>query len=471
MSRAGSAVFLSYASQDAGAARRIATALRDAGVEVWFDRSELRGGDAWDASIRRQIKECALFVPLISAHTQARLEGYFRLEWHLAEQRTFLMAHDAPFLFPVVIDGTDGDSARVPDKFRERQWATVTDSESAGVFAARIRAVLSNEDAVAPDSGAARDRPAEGRRSNTSRRWRNLAVAAVVGMGVVFGLQFLLEPSRDDSSSVARPASTDERPYYAGSVAVLPFRVPDGDPGLGAAAASLHEELLVQLGEIGPLDVVSRTSSLLYRDSDRSIRDIGRELGADFVVEGSVHGSGSPPGVILQVVEAATDRTIFSETFANDFGDSGSPAVASKLRAWEMAFEIYRRVTAAHPPEAAAAERLERVVSALQEESEQREVRFWGNDGQPRDYSQFNRLVEIAREIIAIDPENVTAHRDLALFLSQNPAGGLDELLLVLRRGLHLDPDDFEILRHMGTFYLLYRGPCTTIPNSSKNIS
>src|ERR1041384_3281908 len=64
------AVFLSYASQDAETARRICDALREAGVEVWFDQSELRGGDAWDAKIRKQIKECALFMPVISANTQ-----------------------------------------------------------------------------------------------------------------------------------------------------------------------------------------------------------------------------------------------------------------------------------------------------------------------------------------------------------------------------------------------------------------
>ena len=46
------AIFLSYASQDADAARRISKALRSAGLEVWFDRSELRGGDAQDAGIR-----------------------------------------------------------------------------------------------------------------------------------------------------------------------------------------------------------------------------------------------------------------------------------------------------------------------------------------------------------------------------------------------------------------------------------
>lgn len=60
---AAHAVFLSYASQDAEAAQRICDALRAAGIEVWFDQSELRGGDAWDQRIRREIRTCTLFIP------------------------------------------------------------------------------------------------------------------------------------------------------------------------------------------------------------------------------------------------------------------------------------------------------------------------------------------------------------------------------------------------------------------------
>jgi hypothetical protein len=100
------AVFLSYASQDAEAAQRICEALRAAGIEVWFDQSELRGGDAWDRQIRKQIHDCALFIPVISAHAQARLEGYFRREWKLAADRTHDMAEERAFLVPVVIDDT-----------------------------------------------------------------------------------------------------------------------------------------------------------------------------------------------------------------------------------------------------------------------------------------------------------------------------------------------------------------------------
>jgi hypothetical protein len=113
------AVFLSYASKDAQAAQRTCAALRAAGIEVWLDQSELRGGDAWDSAIRKQIKSCALFIPIISTNTHARIEGYFRLEWKLAIDRSHLLAPDQPFVVPVAIDNTPQSDDRLPERFRE----------------------------------------------------------------------------------------------------------------------------------------------------------------------------------------------------------------------------------------------------------------------------------------------------------------------------------------------------------------
>jgi len=113
------AVFLSYASEDAAAAARIAAALRAAGLEIWLDQSELRGGDAWDRQIRSRIHDCRLFIAVISASTEARDEGYFRREWKLAVDRTHDMSEKKTFLLPVVIDQTSERLATVPDKFRE----------------------------------------------------------------------------------------------------------------------------------------------------------------------------------------------------------------------------------------------------------------------------------------------------------------------------------------------------------------
>jgi tetratricopeptide (TPR) repeat protein len=143
------AVFLSYASEDADAAQRICASLRAAGIEVWFDQSELRGGDVWDAAIKQQIKACALFLPIISAHTCARAEGYFRLEWKLAVDRSHLMAADKAFLVPVVIDAISDADARVPDKFREVQWTRLNGSETSPAFLERLSQLLLPDERVA----------------------------------------------------------------------------------------------------------------------------------------------------------------------------------------------------------------------------------------------------------------------------------------------------------------------------------
>ena len=115
-------VFLSYASDDREAARSIGDVLTSFGLDVWLDQSELGGGDAWDQKIRKQIRECDYFMPIISARTEARLEGYFRREWRLAVERTLDMADDHLFLLPLVIDETNETRARVPEKFLSVQW-------------------------------------------------------------------------------------------------------------------------------------------------------------------------------------------------------------------------------------------------------------------------------------------------------------------------------------------------------------
>jgi hypothetical protein len=142
MSESIQAVFVSYTSQNADAARRICESLRAAGIEVWLDQSELRGGDAWDSAIRKQIKTCALFLPVISANTSVRSEGYFRLEWKLAVDRSHLMAAERAFIVPVVIDDVRTADALVPDGFREVQWTSCPAGQVSAEFVARIARLL-----------------------------------------------------------------------------------------------------------------------------------------------------------------------------------------------------------------------------------------------------------------------------------------------------------------------------------------
>jgi TolB-like protein len=141
-------LFLSYASEDRSAAQTLREALLAFGLDVWYDESGLDGGDAWDQKIRRQIRECDFFMPLISAQTEARPEGYFRREWRLAVERTLDMADDHTFLLPVVIDDTTQTGARVPEKFLSVQWLRAPGGRSTLALETLCRRLVSGQPVI-----------------------------------------------------------------------------------------------------------------------------------------------------------------------------------------------------------------------------------------------------------------------------------------------------------------------------------
>ena len=153
-------VFLSYASADREAARVLRDALPTFGLEVWYDESELGGGEMWDQKIRKQIRECDYFMPLISAQTEARHEGYFRREWRLAVERTLDMADDHAFLLPVVIDDTGQTGARVPEKFLSIQWVRAPGGQPNAALESLCKRLVAGEPVAGPQVPAATTRAA-----------------------------------------------------------------------------------------------------------------------------------------------------------------------------------------------------------------------------------------------------------------------------------------------------------------------
>jgi hypothetical protein len=164
-------VFLSYASEDREAAQALRDLLPSFGLEVWYDESDLTGGDAWDQKIRRQIRECDFFMPLVSAHTEARAEGYFRREWRFAVERTLDMADDHTFLLPVVIDATSESGARVPERFLTVQWLRVPGGRATPALESLCRRLVAGEAAaaLAPPRAAREPPPRRARAASSSR--------------------------------------------------------------------------------------------------------------------------------------------------------------------------------------------------------------------------------------------------------------------------------------------------------------
>ncbi len=104
-SGSGPTVFLSYASQDRDAARRLADSLLAAGFgEVWFDQRQLVAGDDWADRIDEAIERCDYFMPVLSQQADRRREGVFWEEWRKAVVRA-MRVNDA-FVLPVGIDTT-----------------------------------------------------------------------------------------------------------------------------------------------------------------------------------------------------------------------------------------------------------------------------------------------------------------------------------------------------------------------------
>jgi hypothetical protein len=114
-------IFISYVREDIEAAERLAGAIEAIGGEVWLDKRRLNPGDLWEdeilSGIRRDVR---LFIPIVSAKTEARDEGYVFREWHEAEERS-LKIIGRRFIVPVVIDaGFDGNAdayRKVPETF------------------------------------------------------------------------------------------------------------------------------------------------------------------------------------------------------------------------------------------------------------------------------------------------------------------------------------------------------------------
>lgn len=106
-------------------------------------------------------------------------------------------------------------------------------------------------------------------------------------------------------------------------LAVLPFENLQGDPNHDYLADGLTEETIVGLGQFDPerLSVIGRRSSLAYRGTSKSLSQIGRELGADYLLEGSIRASGSRFRVTATLVRANDQVQIWTEVFERESKD------------------------------------------------------------------------------------------------------------------------------------------------------
>jgi TolB-like protein/Tfp pilus assembly protein PilF len=444
------AVFLSYASQDAEAARRICDALCAAGIEVWFDQSELRGGDAWDASIRKRIKECILFVPVISANTNARSEGYFRLEWKLAVDRSHLMATERAFLLPVVIDDTRDADALVPDKFREVQWTRLPGGEAPAAFAERVARLLSPDASIsraavrqeagaapvpgAPHAGVDPKSPGKAPTGVSPRRAPSRRVlfsaAALVAVLAVGGLVTFLMTNR--SAAIA-------------SVAVLPFENATGDTAIEYLSDGISESLINKLSGLSGLRVISRTSAFAFKGKKMEPMEIGRKLGVDALILGSLAQRGASLAITAELVRVSNASQLWGEKYSRRADDMLQ--VEGEIAA-TIAQNLRRQLSGE-----------ERAMLARSATSDPEAYRLYlkGRGFLVGSQQEMDKSIDLLQQAVARAPEYALAHAGLAeaytrqAFLrASSRTEALGKARAAANRALELDPDLAEAHTALG---------------------
>ena len=152
------------------------------------------------------------------------------------------------------------------------------------------------------------------------RWWPTAAVLALIAVVSALGLR---------ASRPSPPPWTEG----ANTLAVLPFDVIDDSASLASFAAGMHEEIVAQLSGKSVVAVMPRRSTLAYHGSTQSLTEIGAELGASLLVDGSVRLDGEQLRVRAELVWADTSSQIWSRDFERDLSVAGVFAVQQQIAA------------------------------------------------------------------------------------------------------------------------------------------
>jgi TolB-like protein/DNA-binding winged helix-turn-helix (wHTH) protein/Tfp pilus assembly protein PilF len=118
-------------------------------------------------------------------------------------------------------------------------------------------------------------------------------------------------------------SSPGSAPAHRAMLAILPFQNLSNDPGQEYFSDGLTEETITDLGQVSPehLGVIARTSAMAYKHTDKTISQIGRELGVDYILEGSVRREGGKARVSAQLIRVSDQTHLWAQNYDRDLQD------------------------------------------------------------------------------------------------------------------------------------------------------
>ncbi len=258
---------------------------------------------------------------------------------------------------------------------------------------------------------------------------------------------YKVREKKTSAGSQEGPVAMSTKP----SIVVLPLVNMSGDPEQEFFADGLTEDIITELSRFHDLLVISRNSAFAYKGKAVKVRDVARDLGVQYVLEGSVRKAGNQVRVTVQLIDAENDRHLWAERYQEELEDIF--ALQDRIATTIVSTLPARIEAAAH----------ERVSRKPTENMAAYEYVLAGKIYHHRSTRQDNqRALELLNKAVQLDPTYAQAHAWRACVLGQswvhgwceNADGTWREMLEELKTTLNLDDNDADVHRILAAVHL-----------------
>jgi TolB-like protein/Flp pilus assembly protein TadD len=289
-------VFISYASQDTGAADQICRSLESQAVACWMAPRDVRPGAQYADAIVRAINEATAVVLVLSGSAMGSSHVAREVERAASKRKPII-----PFRL---------DEAALNPEFEyylsNSQWIEVP---KLGMPAALARL----KEAVG--QGGVTASPAIASRSDGVAKRTAFLGAVLVALGIAVWVGWHLWSSSHTAAQSSTVAMVDK------SIAVLPFVDMSEKKDQEYFGDGMAEEIIDLLAKTPKLRVIGRTSAFQFKGKTQDLRSIGSQLGVAYLLEGSVRKSGDRVRVTAQLIDSRNGSPRWSQTYDRDFSD------------------------------------------------------------------------------------------------------------------------------------------------------
>jgi adenylate cyclase len=271
-------VFISYSREDKERVLGLAAKLRAAGVSIWIDQGGIDGAAMWGEEIVNALENAKVLLLMV---TDAAVRS------HNVAKEVVLASERKGHILPVHLEST-----RIPPSLKYPLAGIQHVEYYTGDPEENLRTILRSLQRVGVSITPTDDAPAAA-----------LASEAVAGM--------LHGPAAPVAEAGMEP----------GALAVLPFDNISPDPETDYFSDGLTEELIARLSLVSEIELVSRWASMQHKGARQDLRDIGEELGARYIVGGSVRRFRDSVRITVQLVDVDTNRQIWGNTYKGKLDD------------------------------------------------------------------------------------------------------------------------------------------------------